>query len=1052
MQDLANGHLDVKALGEAANGDENTIVTTRTGNTYPSAERAINTMFKNGGLPAEPFATKALMMASSLANDKYAMVTDDTTNNGLYVKTAGTWVKSAYDQLSQAKEDTLTKLRAVVDTVDVSAISNNYDLSFSQAVQLVPAYLRAKNISIKYNNMVEALTYVSSNISEEFWTNQRLWIRQINTKAENKVNNFDERMIYKGFIIGQNYDVIYHEDNYCAIIPIQHYRKDGVKETLISVSATPHRFNNTDMRFVDSEGKTVQIFSNIYEIRTAQIRSNAAYVVINLEWYDEASGAIVKKGNLEKAKSYLNYKLSDANPELIISDEAKEGVLQVGESFAPSGLLMDITPEGRKVVTPYFIGGIETKGKLHIAQIIKKVVVVKGHRSLINEVTNQLRKVTINSIQYAFQSTTDILVSVTAETHDNIVQTFSTRTTIGDNNIAIVEWSRLRDFDPFRVIMTVDTTHLPATGVSFENAQVSPLVVAKANEVPNMVSGVQLTEYFDQGVSKVSSDYSYANPLPVSLLRYSVNGNTFNEVEGDPSINHQQTTLVCSKLARFNGKASIYIDAGEGDSNKPPIKMLRTITSLNHMSYGFENYNHRGVNPHQYVHPDTAYSETAIAGYKYWMINSNYPDHTAVNEDPDLLVSNDGLNWERVRGFLEDNDASIGFKLPEIFWDTSNKNTFMPIPVIGNEFEFAKVGDLVETDTINTYLHHDPAIATHDGYVIFYMPMNFGFTTTAKDHKYVVCIRTNDGLNWEIVREDGTTMPYNEANAKLIFTKTGGVRNHIMYRGTTDVVSVQGRDLVPQIVKVSDSEWYYYAHTRNPDNYPDSGFVLNIVRYAGTSPYTFNFDEPESTHKVNNVGGTMWHFAIQYYDGLFYLLFNGFLATSEDGTSFNVNQYPFFWRGMCTALYKPSFVRGHDGKIKVAYSITYHGAQPDALAPQIPSHINSSINSIFYSRQGMTGTIITEFPSLANMVSDSTTAIKDGYVDVVVMVISQRSRTAQIRLFPGLRENTVLDSDVDIGMDDEIYVLAHMNSRNGGKVRFGGVAVTLPDSAGLTLG
>ncbi len=160
----------------------------------------------------------------------------------------------------------------------------------------------------------------------------------------------------------------------------------------------------------------------------------------------------------------------------------------------------------------------------------------------------------------------------------------------------------------------------------------------------------------------------------------------------------------------------------------------------------------------------------------------------------------------------------------------------------------------------------------------------------------------------------------------------------------------------------------------------------------------------------------------------------------------------FFWRGMCTALYKPSFVRGHDGKIKVAYSITYHGAQPDALAPQIPSHINSSINSIFYSRQGMTGTIITEFPSLANMVSDSTTAIKDGYVDVVVMVISQRSRTAQIRLFPGLRENTVLDSDVDIGMDDEIYVLAHMNSRNGGKVRFGGVAVTLPDSAGLTLG
>lgn len=103
MQGLANGHLDVKALGEAANGDENTIVTTRTGNTYPSAERAINIMFQNGGLPATPFATKALMTASSLANDKYAMVTDDTNNNnGLYRKTDNYFIKQSYNVASEA--------------------------------------------------------------------------------------------------------------------------------------------------------------------------------------------------------------------------------------------------------------------------------------------------------------------------------------------------------------------------------------------------------------------------------------------------------------------------------------------------------------------------------------------------------------------------------------------------------------------------------------------------------------------------------------------------------------------------------------------------------------------------------------------------------------------------------------------------------------------------------------------------------------------------------------------------------------------------------------
>lgn len=112
MQDLANGHLDVKALGEAANGDENKTVVTRTGETYPSAKKAIKTIFENGGLPATPFATKTLMEASALVNDKYAMVTDGGADNGLYVKTAGTWVKSAYDPLTVANAYTDKKIGA----------------------------------------------------------------------------------------------------------------------------------------------------------------------------------------------------------------------------------------------------------------------------------------------------------------------------------------------------------------------------------------------------------------------------------------------------------------------------------------------------------------------------------------------------------------------------------------------------------------------------------------------------------------------------------------------------------------------------------------------------------------------------------------------------------------------------------------------------------------------------------------------------------------------------------------------------------------------------
>lgn len=110
LQDLANGHLDVKALGEAANGDENTIVTTRTGNTYPSAERAINIMFQNGGLPVKPFATLAQMNTEgvSLADGQLAQVYNETANNGLYVKAAEAWVKSSYDPVNQSKAYTNT--------------------------------------------------------------------------------------------------------------------------------------------------------------------------------------------------------------------------------------------------------------------------------------------------------------------------------------------------------------------------------------------------------------------------------------------------------------------------------------------------------------------------------------------------------------------------------------------------------------------------------------------------------------------------------------------------------------------------------------------------------------------------------------------------------------------------------------------------------------------------------------------------------------------------------------------------------------------------------
>lgn len=115
IQQLRDASEDVKSLEEVVNGNEGVVVTTRLGETYLSVKGAIKKMFENGGLPATPFSTKALMTTSALVDGDYAIVTDDTVNNGLYVKTAGAWVKSEYDPSTQAKDYIDEKIKITLD-------------------------------------------------------------------------------------------------------------------------------------------------------------------------------------------------------------------------------------------------------------------------------------------------------------------------------------------------------------------------------------------------------------------------------------------------------------------------------------------------------------------------------------------------------------------------------------------------------------------------------------------------------------------------------------------------------------------------------------------------------------------------------------------------------------------------------------------------------------------------------------------------------------------------------------------------------------------------
>lgn len=141
LQDLANGHLDIKALGEAANGDENTTVVTRTGETYPSAKKAIKTLLEQGTIDAELKPTKALLDADTvLVDGDFALIynDDDVELNGYYQKQAGVWEYLPYNIQRQALNKIEQAKQAAIDAAAEDA-TTKADTAKLQSIEYIDA-------------------------------------------------------------------------------------------------------------------------------------------------------------------------------------------------------------------------------------------------------------------------------------------------------------------------------------------------------------------------------------------------------------------------------------------------------------------------------------------------------------------------------------------------------------------------------------------------------------------------------------------------------------------------------------------------------------------------------------------------------------------------------------------------------------------------------------------------------------------------------------------------------------------------------------------------
>lgn len=139
-QELIDASADAQTLEDVVNGTDVTDVTSRLARTYPTLAKALRLIVQNGLLGATAFNLGSQMVASSLVNGDYAVVTDDPNPeiNGFYQKQDGLWEFLEWNPINQfltalAAE---TSSRVAGDADNASAISAEQSTRTGQVATL----------------------------------------------------------------------------------------------------------------------------------------------------------------------------------------------------------------------------------------------------------------------------------------------------------------------------------------------------------------------------------------------------------------------------------------------------------------------------------------------------------------------------------------------------------------------------------------------------------------------------------------------------------------------------------------------------------------------------------------------------------------------------------------------------------------------------------------------------------------------------------------------------------------------------------------------------
>ena len=963
------------------------------------------------------YQTLALAQAAqaSLPVNTIVEVTNDSTtsNNGTYQWNGTTLTKSAYDPLTQAKADATTKANAAEVSAKGYADTNKLDLS-----KITTEYVDGNKIGPKtprYTNLgisggIAAFTSVDSLV--------------LSVNAGDVLYMHNDTQNYTS-ALGSRF-MFFAED-------------PNLNRTQTNIAHTATELTDAASSVIYQE-VIVPIGAKYLMINTRTIVAGVTY---NLNWAvhkdsfnasfvagKEVIGAIqgmpvgASGDDLKKAKEYTDDQLAD-----IGKPQTSTKNLFTGEVITRrriNSLGAQRTSSDNDVVSnfvPVMSGNYYTVSGLDRSLIENTYQRISGYSSNGLDLTNHVKQIT-NAVWTGNTCTflvddpaiKFVLFPLSSDGYGTLAKALDLVVQAEVGQVAT-------SYEPYKFTSSELKLYKAGLVKSAENtaklaANIKPKFVNSFIEVNKVRNSISTLTSFEKNISPLGLHYSLNGSDGVKNKSNVLYTQIPILESGSKSIYAHMATYIQSAMAYTKLKSQPFtIPSGQVDN---PGSIVDTKI------YGNA----------EYCHPSIAYDATGVAGFKYWMIASILPvggSEGVTWEDEDLFVSNDAKDWQRVRSLYETDKSytTAQLRLPPQTLATASarKYAFLPCPAAGGVIEIsvpadngAPALDRVNITVIPTAWKHDPAILIDGGYVYTYHSFHLPYVDRdGGKNRFIVCVRTNNGIDWDVVRTDGSTMRLTEETSRQIFTKDDQGRYNYMYYAYSRGYSNPG------VIKWDENDYEFYY---------GGNFSFKV---KGATPYNFDF---QSQYKVQEKAAGNHPALLRSGDDLYLATNDGFYKSIDRGTTFTaLADYPFWLGGFTGVAYKKALCIGEGGKVILVEAQRFVLNGFSAPASDNFSTTNSS-NLMF----------VYEYASVAELISMAN-KLNDAYVDIQLYKVNYADSTRQYYIKPALSMTQlslsvnnplqrVKITDIECKAGDVLHLYLTLNARNAASVNFGGIEVS----------